>query len=419
MIHHLSIATAPIRVLLFSNAITPDRNGGLERHCRELGAALSKKGADVLVHARKVNAEDPEHQIDSDGVEIWRFPTPSKSSPLYAVGYPATAVRSVRSAVRASAGTRILHSNFPLQGAALAFGSTPFVHTFQAPVHREIIPEHQGTYALPAPARRIAPRLVCAGESAVVRRASSLIVLSEFMRGEAIALGALAERITVIPGGIDTARFAPGPSVEHPWVDTERPLVFTARRMVPRTGVSELIEAFALISREIPGARLALAGRGPLEADIRQRIQILGLADRVLMLGWVSEEDLVGWYRAADLVVMPTQELEGFGLTTAEALACGTPVVGTPAGANPEVLRRLDTSLVTADCTPLAMARTAVEVLRDPVRRRELAGRARAAVEPALAWSSVADGYLAIFERYRPNSVGQAMPTRAPAGARG
>jgi glycosyltransferase involved in cell wall biosynthesis len=400
MPHHVKMSS--IRVLLLSNAITPDRQGGLERHCRELGTALSRKGADVMIHARRVNPEDPERCIDVDGVEIWRFPTPSKDSPLYAVSYPAMSVRAVRKAARATRGTRVLHSHFPLQGLPLALGRTPYIHTFHAPVYRELIPEHQDAYALPGPTRAAAVNLMRFWESRVVRRARSVVVLSEFMQAEAAALGARPDAITMLAGGIDTERFSPGPPVKHPWADGDGPLLFTARRMVPRTGVTELVEAFALISRELPGARLALAGRGPLEGEIRTRIQSLGLQDRVRILGWISDEDLVGWYRAADLVLMPTQELEGFGLTTAEALACGTPVVGTPAGANPEVLRRLDASLITADASPAAMAETVIELLREPERLAALATRARAAVHPGLDWGSLADRYLALYERFQP-----------------
>jgi glycosyltransferase involved in cell wall biosynthesis/SAM-dependent methyltransferase len=404
MPHHLAMSS--IRVLLLSNAITPDRQGGLERYCRELGTALSHKGADVMIQARRVNLADPEHSVDGDGVEIWRFPTPSRDSPTYALGYPLASARAVRAAIRTARGTRVLHSHYPLQGLPLALERVPYIHTFHAPVYRELIPEHQDAYALPGAGRTAAVNLMRISESRVVRRAHDVVVLSEFMQAEAIALGARPESISVLPGGIDTERFSPGPPVHDPWAEGEGPLLFTARRMVPRTGVGELVEAFALISREIPGARLALAGRGPLEGKIRERVQALGLQDRVRSLGWISDEDLVGWYRAADLVLMPTQELEGFGLTTAEALACGTPVVGTPVGANPEVLRRLDTSLIARDVSPAAMAEAVVELLREPDRLGALTARARAAVHPVLGWSSMADSYLALYERY-PSAVAE------------
>src|SRR5207249_11052699 len=63
-------------------------------------------------------------------------------------------------------------------------------------------------------------------------------------------------------------------------------------------------------------------------------------------LGFIPDETLPSYYHAADVFVLPTRELEGFGLVTVEALACGTPVLGTPVGATPEVLSGLDASLV-------------------------------------------------------------------------
>jgi glycosyltransferase involved in cell wall biosynthesis len=402
------VGMSPVRVLLLSNAITPDRPGGLERHVRELATALSRKGADVMIHARKVNQGDPQRCRDRDGVEIWRFQTPSKNNPLYALAYPGTTANAVRSAVRSAGKARVLHSHFPIQGLPLALGRKPYLHTFHSTLFRELIPERQGTYALPGPSKAGAVRLMRLCESGVLRRAGGVIVLSEFMRAEASALGADPDCISIVPGGVDTERFSPGPPIDDYWASGDGPLLFTARRFVPRTGVSELVEAFALISREIPNARLAVAGGGPLEGKIRDRIEALGLNDRVRMLGWIFGDDLVGWYRAADLVIMPTQELEGFGLATAEALACGTPVLGTPSGANPEVVRRLDASLITRDASPAAMAGKLTELLGDPARLGGLAARARAAVHPVLGWSSVADEYLALYERHQTEVAGAA-----------
>ena len=152
---------------------------------------------------------------------------------------------------------------------------------------------------------------------------------------------------------------------------------------------------------------VVLAGSGPLAGEVGERIRALGLQEHVRLVGWVSDAELVGWYRAADLAVLPTQELEGFGLATAEALACGTPVVGTPAGATPEVLRRLDARLVTRDTSPAAIADAVVALLRDPARLADLAGRARAAVDPELGWGAVVDRHLELYERHAGELLGR------------
>ena len=106
------------------------------------------------------------------------------------------------------------------------------------------------------------------------------------------------------------------------------------------------------ILRSLPRARLAIAGTGSSDSSLREQVTHLALEDRVRFVGRISDSDLVNSYRTADLVVMPSQALEGFGLTTAEALACGTPVVGTPIGATPELLAGIDPCARGVRCNP-------------------------------------------------------------------
>jgi glycosyltransferase involved in cell wall biosynthesis len=82
----------------------------------------------------------------------------------------------------------------------------------------------------------------------------------------------------------------------------------------------------------------------------------LSLRDQIRFLGYIPDPELPLYYQAADVFVLPTRELEGFGLITVEALACGTPTVGTNVGAIPEILLSLNPSLVLRDATPEVLA---------------------------------------------------------------
>jgi glycosyltransferase involved in cell wall biosynthesis len=388
-----------MRVLLLTNGIAPEQLGGLQRYVRELASALAEAGVDVAVLTRQRDPEHPLRGVAADGVEILRFRTPPKSSPIYALGYPISTLAAVWRTVRTAATGRVLHSHFALHGMALASLRRPFLHTFHAPVHREIASERQGSYWLPGPSERVLVATARASEALMLGRATRIITLSRYMRGEVSALSARAARRTdVLPGGVDTARFAPGEGIAHPIAAEADPLLFCARRLVPRTGVLELARAMPSIVRARPGARLVVAGAGPLERDAREEVQSLAMQDNVHLIGCVSDEDLVGWYRSADLVVLPTQELEGFGLTTAEALACGTPVVGTPAGATPELLAELDPRLVAQDVTSDAIADAVIAVTSDPPGLRTLASRARARVHPSMSWPRIAERHLEFYE---------------------
>jgi glycosyltransferase involved in cell wall biosynthesis len=119
-------------------------------------------------------------------------------------------------------------------------------------------------------------------------------------------------------------------------------------------GLENLVAAVKLLD-DVAGLRLAIAGSGSTQR-LKAQSEALSLGDRVWLLGRVSEEDLPRWYRAADLFVLPTLAFEGFGLVTAEALASGTPVVGTPVGATPELLTPLEPRLVSRGTAPEDLA---------------------------------------------------------------
>ncbi|NET70091.1 MAG: glycosyltransferase [Sphaerospermopsis sp. SIO1G2] len=132
---------------------------------------------------------------------------------------------------------------------------------------------------------------------------------------------------------------------------TNRPILFTSRRLVHRVGIDKLLTALANIKPTIPDIWLAVAGRGHIQNLLEQQVQELGLINNVKFLGFLPDEDLPIAYQAADLTIMPSQSFEGFGLAIVESLACGTPVLCTPVGGMPEILQRFSPGLITDDIT--------------------------------------------------------------------
>ena len=148
--------------------------------------------------------------------------------------------------------------------------------------------------------------------------------------------GVRADRVRVVPGGVDAARYdRPRPTSEAKallgWPQ-DRPVVVAVRRLAQRMGLDNLIRAMPEVTRRVPEALLMIAGRGPQRSELDAQVAALGLADNVRFLGFIADDDLPLVYRAADIAVMPSRELEGFGLTAVEALAAGTPVLVTPVG---------------------------------------------------------------------------------------
>ena len=99
-----------------------------------------------------------------------------------------------------------------------------------------------------------------------------------------------------------------------------------------------------------------IAGKGWMNDELQRQIASAGLQNHVRLLGFIHDLDLPVAYRAADLTVVPTISLEGFGLTTVESMAAGTPVIVTPVGGSPEVVGGLSPDMIVPDWTPAALA---------------------------------------------------------------
>jgi glycosyltransferase involved in cell wall biosynthesis len=157
-------------------------------------------------------------------------------------------------------------------------------------------------------------------------------------------------------------------------------------------GLENLLEAMTMLGEEQRNLLLLIGGEGQLRPRLEELIRSRGLQDSVQLLGFVPEDQLAKYYQASDLVVLPTLQLEGFGLVTVEALACGTPVVGTPVGAIPEVLSTVDPLLVTEGTDGLSLAKTLRLLLKrfrdQPGERERFSKKGREVVERRYNWAA-------------------------------
>ena len=175
------------------------------------------------------------------------------------------------------------------------------------------------------------------------------------------------EKIHIIPGGVDVKHFKNNLSRlaarEQLGWPTERPILFTSRRLVHRMGIDKLLTAIAKIKPVVPDIWLAIAGRGHIQTSLEKQVVELGLENQVRFLGFLPDQQLPIAYQAADLTVMPSQSFEGFGLAILESLACGTPVLCTPVGGMPEILQKFSPDLITEAITVESIADKLAQVM--------------------------------------------------------
>jgi glycosyltransferase involved in cell wall biosynthesis len=209
-------------------------------------------------------------------------------------------------------------------------------------------------------------------EGSVYRRGDRVIVLSQaFAKVAERDYGVQPGRIRIVPGAVDLERFGTAVSkadarAELGWPADRRTLV-TVRRLVNRMGLGNLIDAMKQVVAREPDVVLYIAGKGRLKAQLEAQVAALGLQENVKLLGFVSDAQLPLIYRAADLNVVPTLSLEGFGLVAAEALAAGTPSLVTPVGGLPEVVSGLSPDLVFASAKAVDIAAGLIAALSGSV----------------------------------------------------
>jgi glycosyltransferase involved in cell wall biosynthesis len=394
-----------VRILVATDQWFPDRLGGVARVATDTASGWAARGHEVVVIAPR--PEGGEDHVHEDG-----------SLTLYRVlprGRLPQTLTDPRATRRWAARLRshdfdvvVAHCPTTAHGLLTAGLDAPLVYAFHADPAKEarylrssVRPgrEWLTTIGLEPWLRSMTRR--------ALNEAAEVLVLSDFSRRLLYETAPdVADRAVRVSGGVDTTMFSPFGRDEarrELGVDRRTRLLFTVRRLQPRMGLENLLEAVRLLS-DISDLRLVVAGSGrDLKlARLRDR---LDLAEQVSLIGRVSDDELRLWHRAADLFVLPTVAYEGFGLVTAEALASGTPVVGTRIGATPELLEPLEPQLLSRETDPSSLSdaiRSGLRLLSPSFRRR-----CRDYALARLAWQVVLPDWERVLE-----SAALAHPTK-------
>ena len=188
-------------------------------------------------------------------------------------------------------------------------------------------------------------------ERAIYASARRFVVLSQAFRDVLVKrYGVRENRIDIVPGGVQADPFNTGLSRaearERLGWPKDRAILVTVRRLARRMGLENFIDAVDRLRKREPSILAVLAGTGPLAAELAELVDRKNLKDHVKLAGFIPDADLPLAYRAADLSVVPSVALEGFGLVVLESLAAGTPAVVTPVGGLPEVVSGLSKDLI-------------------------------------------------------------------------
>lgn len=362
-------------------------SGGMNVYVRELSASLAQAGVDVRVYVRRWADHLPSRVRIEPGLEVVHIdagPVDLSKEQL------PTVVDEFADGVAADlAGTRVdaLHANYWLSAVA--------AHRLKHELDLPLVATFHTLARVKADAGDVEPEARVRAEVAVIGCCDAICASNPVEADQLVELyGAAADRIELVPPGVDHAFFSPGDRAgARAALDLDdRPTLLFVGRIQPLKGLTIAVQALAELTDR--RSRLVVVG-GPSGSDgpdelarVRSMVAELGLRDRVTFVEPQPHHRLSTFYRAADVVVVPSRS-ESFGLVVLEAAACGVPVVAAAVGG----LRTLVDDGVSGHLVdsrrPSDFAVRIDELLADPAAAAAM-GRAASELADRYAWSTTA-----------------------------
>jgi glycosyltransferase involved in cell wall biosynthesis len=391
-----------MNLLMLADVFFPDTIGGAGRVAYHLSVELGKRGYDVHVITRNPDRKLPCHEELDANLTVHRFPIPlHKSTGLIASEIKNSLSLSKMLSRDITFDLCCVHQSLVAIGPLL-FGplrNTPMVHFFHSPWHEEFMVKKQKGGGKTAVGAKAVASLMRWAERRVILKASKIFVLSNYMANRAMELhGCLEDRIKRIPAGVGLDRFqlprdGKKAAKEAADLPIDRTAFLTVRNLVPRMGLESLIQAFSHSHVLRSKALLLIGGEGFLKDQLASMVEKNNLRGCIRLLGHVSDQELPGLYQAADFFVLPTRSLEGFGLVILEAMASGTPVLGTPVGGIPETLEQFDSRLIFEGTGWQDIKAKLEEAVEHPEAFHFSPSECRKFVEDNFSWEKMADAF--------------------------
>lgn len=204
------------------------------------------------------------------------------------------------------------------------------------------------------------------------RQVDCFVCASSAIEKMLLADGIPASRVVTVHEGVDLERIAAAPPADlrgELWLPHDAPIVGNVAALVPHKGQRHLIDAAALVVRQLPDARFVIAGEGALRPALERQIRDRRLDKHVFLIGF--RPDVLSVHKAFDLFAM-SSVTEGLGTSLLDAMACAKAIVATEAGGIPDVVENGVTGHLVPPRDDRAMADAIAALLTDDARRRAM-----------------------------------------------
>lgn len=249
--------------------------------------------------------------------------------------------------------------------------------------------------------------------------AKRVMILNSGMAEEAYAAGFTPEQLFWMPNPVDVEQFAPvNPDLRSQLrremaVPQNASVVVFVGRLAPEKELPSLVEALAVVLKQLPSALLVLIGDGPERARLEAQTRELGIADNVLFAGRCAPQQVQKWLKASDVFALVSSN-EGFSCSLLEAMSTGLPSVVSDIPANTQLIENGVHGLLSRLKDRQSIAEALLHLLPDAPLRHRIGKAARQRVVDHYSMDKVIDLYQALFKTAAPSGPATAAPKKAP-----
>lgn len=239
----------------------------------------------------------------------------------------------------------------------------------------------------------------------VADNADIITVNSEAAKNELVSrFPEIKNKIVKIPMGIDTKLFRPKNAGGKFKKYKGKKIILFAGRLNEQKGIECLFKALPIVISEIKNIKLLIIGEGEYRKQLEKAADELNIRNHVEFLGSKSHNELAGYYNLADVFVLPsiTSRIgtESFGLVLAEAMACGTCVIGSSSGGINEIIKNNENGLIFQEKNSEELADDIIKILKDGKFRERLAENGLKYSRKNFDWNIISGKFLKIYGKF-------------------
>ena len=391
----------------------------------ELAKGLKKKGFEIIV----LTPHHPDTKLkeEVDGLKIYRFPYfyPLKYQTLYRDDFgfvynfkrsnlakiqaPFFFLSELFSAIRIIRKEKIdvIHSHWLVpQGLVGAICKKVFGIPHVTTVHGADINTIKKLEILSGKKSKILSGIF----SFVLHNSDKINANSSYTKSIVLSIdGRVKNKIEIIPMGVDINRFKHEDDINIKEDFDAEYLILSVGRLIDWKGTKYLITAMKEIIKKIPNAKLVIGGIGPEKENLEKLTEELKLKNNVIFTGYIEDIDLLKYYASSDIFVLPSINLNGhtetLGVVLLEAMACGTPVIGSNVGGIPDIIKDGYNGFLVSEKSPEDLADKIIELLSNKELAEEFATNGLKTVQEKFSWISVTERFIEVYEEFKSTEV--------------